>query len=175
MVIEVATRFAVVAGHFGVLERARRAVHHIAPVRRHTGASHVTSIRVHAVGVRDVEAALARTSATLLALLTVVALARALPSAARRLQVHATIVVVRRRELHFLILELLLDELFRVAQLRQLYFFLLDDERWEAPFSALLVPLRLLLDLVHLLVGHEETRHLIQEVELLGLLTNCIQ
>ena len=183
MVVEIAARFTIVASHLRVFERAWRPVQIVATVRRHASANVtiiVAAIRsvhhVHAVSLLDIKASLAWTAAALLSTLAVVLLARASARGAGRLQVHALIISVRRRrELHLLVFKLFLDELFGISELRQLNFLLLDNEGREAPFSALLVPLRLLLDLVHLLVGHKEACHLVQEVELLGLLSHCIQ
>lgn len=184
MVAEIAAGLAVVASHLGVLKRARRSVCNVATVRSHASASLtivVATIRavhhVHTVGLRDVEvSSLTRTATALLSVLAVVALARASTRRAGRLQVHARIICVRwRRELDLRVFKLFLDELFSITELRQLNLLLLDNEGREAPFSTLLVPLRLLLDLVHLLVGHQETCHLVQEVKLLGLLPHSIE
>ena len=78
-------------------------------------------------------------------------------------------------ELDLLLFEFLLDELLDIAQFGQLDLLLLYDEGRNVPLSLLVVPLRFLLDLVNLLVRHQVPHHLVQEVQLLRLLTPRVQ
>ena len=74
---------------------------------------------------------------------------------------------------HFLLIQFLFDECLCVAaEFWQLHFLLLYYERWNVPLAELLVPLRLALDLVHLLVVHQESDDLLVKVQFFGLLAN---
>jgi len=80
-------------------------------------------------------------------------------------------------ELDIVLVECLLDVLVVCisAQSWELYFPLLDDEGRQSPFSPLLVPLGLILYFVHLFVGHEVPRNLLQEIQFLRLLTHGVE
>ena len=56
-----------------------------------------------------------------------------------------------------------------------MHFLLFYYERWNVPLAEFLVPLRLALDLVHLLVVHQESDDLLEKVQFFGLLANRFQ
>ena len=62
-----------------------------------------------------------------------------------------------------------------VTKLRELNLLLLDNERRESPLSPLFIPLCLLFDLVYLLIRHQIGYHLIDKVQLLGLLSDRVK
>lgn len=100
------------------------------------------------------------------------------PKLSLALPVHisiARLAVVRACKLHLLVLQLFLNELLRVAKLRQLNLFLLDDKGRQFPLEPLLVPLGLLLDFVDLVFGHQEANNLVQEIKFLGLLSHRVK
>lgn len=83
--------------------------------------------------------------------------------------------IITLRESYLILVELFLDELIRVSKLRELHFLLLYDEGRELPLALLLVPLGAVLDFVHLLVGHQVLRDLLQEVKFLCLLPDGVK
>ena len=85
--------------------------------------------------------------------------------------------IVRILKLHLLILELLLDKLFGVhaSELGKLNLFTFDHKCRQPPLPLFIVPFSLLLNFVDLLVGHQVTDHLVQKIELFGLLPDRVQ
>lgn len=71
--------------------------------------------------------------------------------------------------------QLVLNELVGVAQLGELHFLLLDNERRQLPFALLFVPLSAVLDLVHLLVSHQVLGYLLQEVKFFCLFPDRVE
>jgi len=64
-------------------------------------------------------------------------------------------------KLHILVLELFLNELFRIVELRELDLLLLDDERWQLPPPFLVVPVCLLLYLAQPFICHYVSNNLV--------------
>lgn len=89
-----------------------------------------------------------------------------------RTAIHA---IIALRKSYLILVELFLDELIRIAQLRELYFLLLYDEGRELPFALLLVPLGAVFYFIHLLVIHQILRYLLQEIKFFGLLPHSVK
>ena len=90
-------------------------------------------------------------------------------------RVGSTIHSIAGCERNFVLVELILDKLVSIAQLGKLYFLLFDYERRQPPFPLFLIPFSAVLDLIHLLVGHEVLRYLLEEVQFFCLLPDSVK